>query len=98
MKKQLIRKGKSVLLREDLRVFEYPDNGDVKIHDFKTTAEVEEFLSRKCSNCGKDIKEGYDIYAYETNNDQLCQDCFCGKHECSPTEYRRDTEIAGYIF
>jgi len=46
MKKQLIRKGKSVLLREDLRVFEYPDDREVKIHDFKTTAEVEEFMKR----------------------------------------------------
>lgn len=44
MKKQLIRKGKSVLLREDLRVFEYPDDGEIKIHDFKTIAEVKEFM------------------------------------------------------
>ena len=46
MRTIMVRKGSSILLRQgkDLRVFEYPDKEDVKIHDFKTEREVIEFM------------------------------------------------------
>ena len=51
----------------------------------------------RCLRCGKKIEKGYDIYAYETNEDKLCQNCFYGQHECSPAEYRRDSQIVGMV-
>ena len=70
MRTQMVRKGKSVLLRqlkqgEELRVYEYPDNGDIKIHDFKTEREVVEFLGVLDKVLKALEKEGYKIRTME---------------------------------